>query len=789
MKLLLQSLLVLTITFFTTYSSIAQCNSGEIEVIVNIIPDNYPNEVSWNIKDPSNTIVASGLAVGDTLCLLDNVCYTFTMIDSYGDGICCAYGNGSYSVSVGGNIVASGSNYLFSEVTTFNCPPGTSCGSAFVATNGNHTAPHSDTWYTFTPTVAGMYDITTCNAANTCDTKIWVYQTCTGLQWDNTNISTLLYDDNNGNCGLQAAITAALIPTETYIIRIGSNNGACGTSPIEWAINYNGPITGCMDPNACNYNPLATVSAGQCYYWPDLNCPGGPDLVILEDEIENSLYLDVVNAGTGDCRVAENCLTGYGNRTVLRFTTWIKNIGDVDYFVGNPTNNPSQFSFVNCHNHAHYEGYAEYILFRNNGNPIPIGFKNGFCVMDLECSGGGTAKFGCSNMGITAQCGDIYDASLECQWIDITDVDPGDYIFAVRINWDQSPDALGRPETDYTNNWAQVCLTITETNGVKGFTVNPNCSDYVDCQGTPFGSEVIDCNGDCGGSRIAGDLDISGARNLVDVDQYVTEIKNNTITAQECTDLNDDGIISVWDAALVEECYYNGTPYNNACVFPHGVTSPNPMSYLVIDNVNFTQNYVDIHIQNPNNFIKGFEFNISGLTIQNVLPMYNINNFTVLPQFNNSGKIIGISTLNNNYLQKNTNPEPFLRVYYSALTGTEVCISEIVHFVNNDYQAILIDTIGGCKQVQFATVDENFASNYIHLTPNPAKDIVSLSAFTSEANATVEITNMMGQVIQTWNLTENNLKLDLNVESYASGVYFVKLHAGIVEKTYKLVKE
>jgi hypothetical protein len=74
------------------------------------------------------------------------------------------------------------------------------------------------------------------------------------------------------------------------------------------------------------------------------------------------------------------------------------------------------------------KGYAEYILFRNNGNPIPIGFKNGFCVMDLECSDGGTAKFGCSNMGITAQCGDIYDAGLECQWIDITDVDPGDYI-------------------------------------------------------------------------------------------------------------------------------------------------------------------------------------------------------------------------------------------------------------------------------------------------------------------------------------------------------------------------
>jgi hypothetical protein len=356
MKLHLQTIFTLCLVLFSFNTLHSQCNVGEVEVIVSITPDNYPNEISWNIKDASNAIVANGLSVGDTLCLPDNVCYTFTILDSYGDGICCAYGAGSYTVTLNGNTVATGGNYTTSEVTTFNCPPGTSCGSALVVTDGNHTAPISDTWYTFTPTVAGMYDITTCNAANTCDTKIWIYQTCSGLIWDNSNNSTLYYDDNNGGCGLQAAITAALVPTETYIIRIGSNNGACGSSPIEWAINYNGPITGCMDPNACNYNPLATVSAGQCYYWPDMNCPGGPDLIILQDEIENSMYLSTVVAGAGDCRVAENCLTGYGTRTVLRFTTWIKNIGDVDYFVGNPTNNPDQFSFINCHNHAHYEG-------------------------------------------------------------------------------------------------------------------------------------------------------------------------------------------------------------------------------------------------------------------------------------------------------------------------------------------------------------------------------------------------------------------------------------------------
>ena len=38
--------------------------------------------------------------------------------------------------------------------------------------------------------------------------------------------------------------------------------------------------------------------------------------------------------------------------------------------------------------------------------PPTIGFKNGFCVLDLgSCNyGGGPQKYTCSNMGITASC-------------------------------------------------------------------------------------------------------------------------------------------------------------------------------------------------------------------------------------------------------------------------------------------------------------------------------------------------------------------------------------------------
>ena len=45
--------------------------------------------------------------------------YTFTINDAYGDGICCGYGNGSYSLTSGGTVYASGGSFGSSESTNF----------------------------------------------------------------------------------------------------------------------------------------------------------------------------------------------------------------------------------------------------------------------------------------------------------------------------------------------------------------------------------------------------------------------------------------------------------------------------------------------------------------------------------------------------------------------------------------------------------------------------------------------------------------------------------------------
>ncbi|NOQ27945.1 MAG: T9SS type A sorting domain-containing protein [Bacteroidales bacterium] len=110
-------------------------SSGDTDLTLTITFDNYPEETSWTLKTSGGTSVASGgtyasQADGSTLNIpingVDDGCYVFTLLDSYGDGICCAEGNGSYTLKVtGGATIASGGSFTSSDVTNF-CLPYTS---------------------------------------------------------------------------------------------------------------------------------------------------------------------------------------------------------------------------------------------------------------------------------------------------------------------------------------------------------------------------------------------------------------------------------------------------------------------------------------------------------------------------------------------------------------------------------------------------------------------------------------------------------------------------------------
>ena len=96
-----------------------------------LAPDNYGPETSWKLLDGTGAVVASGGPYGkmlagtvmlDTFCLLDG-CYHFELLDSYGDGICCEYGDGSFRITdTDGNILV-GNEEFESEIRTDFCLP------------------------------------------------------------------------------------------------------------------------------------------------------------------------------------------------------------------------------------------------------------------------------------------------------------------------------------------------------------------------------------------------------------------------------------------------------------------------------------------------------------------------------------------------------------------------------------------------------------------------------------------------------------------------------------------
>lgn len=782
--------LFLAVLFAYQYTY-AACDTNQVQVIVTIIADDYPAETHWSLRDgTTNALIDTGEAIGDTICISANRCVRFTIYDNVGDGICCGYGNGSYRVTLDGITVATGGNFGHSESTTFNCPQGYNCNNPFVAVTDTMIAPDPETWYVFIPDSTGMYTISTCGLNNTCDTKLYIYDHCTGIVPQEGNEGTTFYNDDNC-ANNQAEITAALEQNQTYYIRIGDYNTSCAGENINWLIRFMGAITGCTDPASCNYNPLATIGDSTCVYPPNALCPA-PDLVIMEPALANSMYRDQINAGNGDCYVAEGCLAGYGNRELIRFSTHIKNTGELDYFIGAPDTVGNQFIYDQCHQHWHYAGYAEYLLYDVNNQPMQSGFKNGFCVLDLECSDGGQGKYSCSNMGITAGCGDIYDAGLDCQWIDITDVDTGLYTLVVRVNWDQSPDKLGRHEKTYDNNWGQVCFRLYyDNNGYKNFAIQQTCIPYVDCASDTFGNAGLDCAGICNGSSVQGDVDANQVANYADVNLYMHGIKEETISHNTCMDLNGDNAINITDIARLNGCLlYNDTlhqhtgNYQNThkhCEFPFNIYNPFDTVQFSIANVNWQSKYVDINVYNPTCMLLAYELKLHGLSVDSVKNLA-LGNYAPDVRTSAAGHIVCLAA-DENALFKQLAPLTFLRVYYSALTDTVVCIEQIVATLNANYEEVTGVISGRCAVSPLGTaIDEiDLNANNILLIPNPNQGQFELYLNnTSLQNAQVKVSDALGRIIYDAYNTSSSNRMSIDLGNVQSGIYL--LHISIKGK-------
>jgi lysyl endopeptidase len=135
-----------------TFSSV----SGDTFVTLVLNTDDYGSETTWTLSENGGGTIASGgpyadanLQIEEELCVQSGECYTFTIFDSFDDGICCYtgtqnpnYQDGNYSLGDADDIlIYTGSEFGSSEATNFCVPASVSdCDALFDPFEANASA-------------------------------------------------------------------------------------------------------------------------------------------------------------------------------------------------------------------------------------------------------------------------------------------------------------------------------------------------------------------------------------------------------------------------------------------------------------------------------------------------------------------------------------------------------------------------------------------------------------------------------------------------------------------------
>ncbi|XP_076876442.1 protein-lysine 6-oxidase isoform X2 [Brachyhypopomus gauderio] len=193
---------------------------------------------------------------------------------------------------------------------------------------------------------------------------------------------------------------------------------------------------------------------------------GLPDLVADPYYIQASTYVQRVPMYNLRCAAEENCLASsayrgdvrdYDTRMLLRFPQRVKNQGTSDFLPNRPR---YAWEWHSCHQHYHsMDEFSHYdLLDASTHSRVAEGHKASFCLEDTSCDYGYYRRFACTahTQGLSPGCYDTYNADIDCQWIDITDVKPGNYILKISVN-----PSYQVQESDYSNNIVRCDIRYT----------------------------------------------------------------------------------------------------------------------------------------------------------------------------------------------------------------------------------------------------------------------------------------------------------------------------------------
>ena len=132
----------------TSFPTVAfqNCLKGQSRLDVKLVTDDWPAETSWTVKGDCGDGIAmsggsyslKGILYEQSACVTEGQ-YTFHIVDSQLDGICCGQGEGSYKVLYDGALVAEGGEFAHEKQHTFGvCPTASPSQAPSVSPSEQH---------------------------------------------------------------------------------------------------------------------------------------------------------------------------------------------------------------------------------------------------------------------------------------------------------------------------------------------------------------------------------------------------------------------------------------------------------------------------------------------------------------------------------------------------------------------------------------------------------------------------------------------------------------------------